>query len=314
MIKEALYYDEIYLIPKYSELSSRSEAETIVKLGENTFKLPIVPSNMKAVIDEKWAKYLSENGYFYVMHRFNGITVPFAEKANEQGWKTISISTGVNDESLQELCMLKVKECRIDYITIDVAHGHHSKVKNRIEEIRKIFPYAFIIAGNTSTPEATVALEEWGADATKCLIGTGSACSTKFQTGFHVPSFSCIQECAKVAKKPIFADGGAKHYGDIAKALVAGATFVMSGGMFAACTDSPAPEVDGKKRYFGNASAVAKGKNLHVEGFDLQIDNAGVSLEERLSEIKQALQSSISYAGGTDLSCFQGVNYVRINK
>jgi GMP reductase len=314
MIKEALYYDEIYLIPKYSELSSRSEAETIVKLGENTFKLPIVPSNMKAVIDEKWAKYLSENGYFYVMHRFNGITVPFAEKANEQGWKTISISTGVNDESLQELCMLKVKECRIDYITIDVAHGHHSKVKNRIEEIRKIFPYAFIIAGNTSTPEATVALEEWGADATKCLIGTGSACSTKFQTGFHVPSFSCIQECAKVAKKPIFADGGAKHYGDIAKALVAGATFVMSGGMFAACIDSPAPEVDGKKRYFGNASAVAKGKNLHVEGFDLQIDNAGVSLEERLSEIKQALQSSISYAGGTDLSCFQGVNYVRINK
>ncbi len=314
MIKEALYYDEIYLIPKYSELSSRSEADTTVKLGEKTFNLPIVPSNMKAVIDEKWAKYLSENGYFYVMHRFHGITVPFVEKANEQDWKTISISTGVNSESLEELCLLKVKGCRVDYITIDVAHGHHIKVKNRIEEIRKIFPYAFIIAGNTSTPEATVALEEWGADATKCLIGTGSACSTKFQTGFHVPSFSCIQECAKVAKKPIFADGGAKHYGDIAKALVAGATFVMSGGMFAACTDSPAPEVDGKKRYFGNASAVAKGKNLHVEGFDLQIENAGVSLEERLSEIKQALQSSISYAGGTDLSCFQGVNYVRINK
>lgn len=312
MIKEALYYDEIYLIPKYSELSSRSDADTSVKLGENTFKLPIVPSNMKAVIDEKWAKYLSENGYFYVMHRFNGITVPFVEKANEQGWKTISISTGVNDESLEELCMLKVKECRIDYITIDVAHGHHIKVKNRIEEIKKIFPYTFVIAGNTSTPEATVALEEWGADATKCLIGTGSACSTKFQTGFHVPSFSCIQECAKVAKKPIFADGGAKHYGDIAKALVAGATFVMSGGMFAACTDSPAPDINGKKRYFGNASAIAKGKNLHVEGFDLEIDNAGVSLEERLTEIHQALQSSISYAGGTDLSCFQGVNYVRI--
>ncbi|NBP12775.1 GMP reductase, partial [bacterium] len=65
MIKEALYYDEIYLIPKYSELSSRSEADTTVKLGEKTFNLPIVPSNMKAVIDEKWAKYLSENGYFY---------------------------------------------------------------------------------------------------------------------------------------------------------------------------------------------------------------------------------------------------------
>jgi len=267
---------------------------------------------MKAVINEEWAKWLSENEYFYVMHRFNGCTVPFVEKANNENWRTISISTGVNDESLEELCLLKVKGFRIDFITIDVAHGHHIKVKQRIEEIKKIFPDTFLIAGNTSTPEATEALEQWGADATKCLIGTGSACSTKYQTGFHVPSFSCIQECAIVAKKPIIADGGAKHYGDIAKALVAGATMVMSGGMFAACSDSPAPEVNGKKRYFGNASAIAKGKNLHVEGFDLQIEDAGISLEERLNEIQQALQSSISYAGGWDLRCFQHVKYVRI--
>jgi GMP reductase len=86
---------------------------------------------------------------------------------------------------------------------------------------------------------------------------------------------------------------------------------VMSGGMFASCNDSPAPFVDGKKHYFGNASATAKGQNLHVEGFDLQIEMAEVSLKERMYEIKQALQSSISYGGGRDLSCFQRVNYVR---
>jgi GMP reductase len=310
--KKGLYYNDIYLIPQYSELNSRSEADTSVVFGNRTFKLPIIPSNMLPSIDVKWAKWLSENDYFYVMHRFHGNTVSFVRNANEENWKTISISTGVNEDSLLELTMIKTYECRVDYITIDVAHGHHIKVKTRIEEIRRIFPDVFIIAGNTSSPESTMDLESWGADATKCLIGTGSACSTKHQTGFHVPSFSCILDCSHYAKKPIIADGGAKHYGDIAKALVAGATMVMSGGMFAACSDSPAPDIDGKKYYFGNASAKAKGKNLHVEGFDLQIENAGISLEERLIEIKQALQSSISYAGGKDLSSLTKVNYVTI--
>lgn len=311
-MQKSLYYDDVYLIPKYSELDSRSSADTSLTFGRNRFNLPIVPSNMKAVINEKWAEWLCDNHYFYVMHRFDAVTVPFVRNANDKEWDIISISTGVNDDSLFELQILHDDKCVIDYITIDVAHGHHIKVKQRIEQIKEMFPNTFIIAGNTSTPQATVDLEDWGADATKCLIGTGSACSTKYQTGFHVPSFSCLLECSYVAKKPIIADGGARHYGDIAKALVAGADMVMSGGMFAACTDSPAPDVDGKKRYFGNASAVAKGKNLHVEGFDLQIENAGVSLAERMIEIKQALQSSISYAGGTDLSAFQGVKYVTI--
>lgn len=308
-----LYYDDVYLVPKYSELNSRKKADTSIVFGDRKFNLPIVPSNMKGSIDAKWAKWLSENNYFYVMHRFHGVTVPFVEKANQENWRTISISTGVNDESLEELALIKTKGLHFDYVTIDVAHGHHIKVKNRIEEIRRIFgDDVFIIAGNTSTPQATVDLEDWGADATKCLIGTGSACSTKYQTGFHVPSFSCILDCSYVAKKPIIADGGAKYYGDIAKSLVAGATMVMSGGMFASCNDSPAPNTtDGKKHYFGNASATAKGQNLHVEGFDLHLENAGISLEERLNEIKQALQSSISYAGGNDLSSLQGVKYVR---
>jgi GMP reductase len=310
-MEKALYYDDIYLVPNYSELYSRKEADTTVVFGNSRFELPIIPSNMMSVINQEWAQWLCDNHYFYVMHRFNGCTVPFVRNANEQEWDTISISTGVNDDSFKELIQIKSDNLIVDYITIDVAHGHHIKVKNRIEQIKELFPNVFLIAGNTSSVEATLALEEWGADATKCLIGTGSACSTKYQTGFHVPSFSCIQSCSRYAKKPIIADGGAKYYGDIAKSLVAGATMVMSGGMFASCNDSPAPFVNGKKHYFGNASATAKGQNLHVEGFDLQIEMAEVSLKERMYEIKQALQSSISYAGGHDLSCFQKVNYVR---
>lgn len=311
MSKISLYYDDVYLVPQYSELSSRSEANTKVKFGNKKFNLPIIPSNMMGSISEKWAKWLSNNDYFYVMHRFNQCTIPFVEKANIENWKTISISTGVNSESHIELAEMASRNLRVDYILIDVAHGHHSKVKETINVSKNYFPNAFLIAGNTSTPEATTDLENWGADATKCLIGTGSACSTKLQTGFHVPSFSCLLDCCSVATKPVIADGGVKYYGDIAKALVAGATMCMSGGMFAACCDSPAPEIDGKKRYFGNASAAAKGKNINVEGFDLKIETSKLSLEQRLDEIRQALQSSISYAGGNDLSCFSSVEYVR---
>jgi GMP reductase len=312
MNKTALYYDDIYLIPKYSNLSSRKNADTSVVFGDKKFDLPIIPSNMMGSINKEWANWLSNNDIFYVMHRFSGCTIPFVEQANLNNWKIISISTGVNTESYSEIVEMAARGLRIDYITIDVAHGHHAKVKETIRNVKHYFPNVFLIAGNTATPEATKDLEDWGADATKCLIGTGSACSTKYQTGFHLPSFSCVMECASVAKKPIIADGGVKHYGDIAKALVAGATMIMSGGMFAACHDSPAPVIDGKKRYFGNASAVAKGQNLHVEGFDLKIEMLNISLKERIQEIKQALQSSISYAGGEDLKCFQGIEYVRI--
>jgi hypothetical protein len=173
-MKEALYYEDIFLVPKYSTLNSRSEADTSVEFGKYKFKLPIIPSNMLGSISVDWAKWLSQNWYFYVMHRFDGVTVPFVKKANEENWNFISISTGVNDESLDDLVLIKNYGFRVDYITIDVAHGHHIKVKNCIQEIRNIFGNSvYIIAGNTSTPQSTVDLEDWGADATKCLIGTG---------------------------------------------------------------------------------------------------------------------------------------------
>ena len=230
---KSLTYEDVYLVPKYSELETRQDADTNITLGEHTFRLPVLPSNMKTVIDEAWAEWFSKNGFFYMMHRFDNITVPFVKSANEKNFNIISISTGVNDDSYQELLNIHYNNWRVDYITVDVAHGHHMKVKNRIEEIRKIFPNVFIIAGNVTTAEGVEFLESSGADATKVGIGPGKACTTKYQTGFHVPIFSAIMECASVAKKPIFADGGVNHYGDVAKALTAGASFVMVGAMFA---------------------------------------------------------------------------------
>jgi GMP reductase len=135
-------------------------------------------------------------------------------------------------------------------------------------------------------------------------------------TGFHIPTLQSVQYANEVMIErgidiPIIADGGAKHYGDVAKAIRFGANMVMSGGWFASCIDSPARIVDGKKLYRGSTSYELKGKRNHIEGRQLELLE-GTTYEQRLQEIKEAIQSSISYAGGEDLSAFQTLEYGRI--
>lgn len=307
--RDALNYDNVFLVPRYSDLESRSQADTSVALGNYKFQLPIIPSNMETVIDENWSSFFSSNSYLYVMHRFNGVTLPFVRKANQEGWKLISISTGVNKESYEELNSIYKERLRVEFITVDVAHGHHSKVRAVMAHIRMLFPDVFIIAGNVTTPDAVADLTDWGANAIKVGIGPGRACTTRLQTGFHVPMFTAVKQCAEVSNLPIIADGGIKHYGDIAKALVAGADMVMCGSLFASCSDSPAPAVNGRKVYYGSASFAAKRENKHVEGMLLELEQS-ITLSEKLTEIKQALQSSISYAGGMTLSSLKYIDYV----
>ena len=155
--------------------------------------------------------------------------------------------------------------------------------------------------------EASKFLCDSGADCVKVGIGSGVICTTKLQTGFHIPMFTCIQDCAS-CDCDIMADGGIQYPGDVAKALTAGADFVMAGGLFACCSDSPATAVDGKKVYFGSTSMQAKQKSNHIEGRTVLIDS-DVCLEDKLFQLTQALQSSISYAGGIDLKGFRSVNY-----
>lgn len=328
-MSKSLSYDDVLLVPKYSELESRELANTSVDLCGYKFKLPCLPANMEDVIDTRMAKYLSENGYFYIYHRFGKgsgsdetemlNTVYFAKLANHENWKLISISTGVNSDSLKELLTIKALKLRVDFICIDVAHGHHIKVRNRIEWIKENLPNTKIIAGNIATFEACKDLYEWGADVVKVGIGQGSICTTRFQTGFSIPMFSCVDEInsnlmiysSPFAFIPIIADGGIKFIGDIPKALVAGATMVMSGKLFASCIDSPAQIVDGHKQYRGSTSFAAKKHNKHIEGKVVDLE-ADITVAERLQEIKEALQSSISYAGGNNLDAFKTVDYIQI--
>lgn len=155
-----------------------------------------------------------------------------------------------------------------------------------------------------------------GVDAIKVGIGGGSICTTRYMTGFHIPTLQSVWDANSAMMDggfdiPIIADGGAKHYGDVAKALAFGASMVMSGGWFASCIDSPAKIVDSKKIYRGSTSYELKGHKRHIEGRQLELDG-GTTYEQRLTEIKDAITSSISYAGGYDLSAFEDVKVGRI--
>lgn len=300
------HYKDVFLIPNYSELQTRSKASTFVDFGSRSFILPVIPSNMKCSIDINTARVLDRMGCLYIMHRFDINNLDFVKLANKENWKAVSISVGVNEGDYDVLTQIKNLNLRVDFITVDVAHGHHLLVKQMLTFLRQNFIKSYIIAGNIVTEPAAEDLTKWGAHALKVGIGQGYVCTTKDKTGFTYPMFSCVLELSK--KYVVIADGGIRSTGDIAKALAAGAKMVMCGGVFAKLKDSPAKTVnnpfDNKKykEYYGSASFQNKNKNKNIEGKTELVELEDKTYVEKIKEMQEDLQSAISYAGGTSIA------------
>jgi GMP reductase len=249
-----------------------------------------------------------------VMHRFDLDNVAFVRRMKEAG-AYASISVGVKQADYEAVDRLAAEGLVPDYVTIDIAHGHADTVRDMIFHLKKHLPSAFVIAGNVATPEAIIDLETWGADATKVGVGPGKVCITRMKTGFGTGGWqlSALKWCARVATKPIIADGGIREHGDIAKSVRFGATMVMIGSMLAGHEESPGQtvDVDGKlyKEYYGSASDFNKGEYKHVEGKRI-LEPVKGKLADTLREMEEDIQSSISYAGGTKLFDIRKVNYV----
>ncbi len=311
---EIFDYDNILLLPRKCRVQSRSECDAGVELGGRRFRLPVVPANMKTVVDEKICAWLAQNGYFYVMHRFDLDNLQFVREMRAQGCFA-SISLGIKQADYDTVDRLKAEGLVPEYITIDIAHGHSDSVRDMIAYLKQHLPQSFVIAGNVATPEAVIDLENWGADATKVGVGPGKVCITKLKTGFGTGGWqlSALKWCARVVTKPIIADGGIRSHGDIAKSVRFGATMVMIGSLFAGHEESPGKtvEVDGElyKEYYGSASDFNKGEYKHVEGKRILEPIKG-KLADTLVEMEQDIQSSISYAGGRKLMDIRKVNYV----
>ena len=331
-MKKSLNYKDVHLIPNHSTLPSRAMASTSIDLGKHTFALPVVPANMASCVSMEKATWLAGNGYFYIMHRF----YEYDEILN---WMRrmkncpdllpfVSISVGIKKRDVDLIHQIVDEKLRLDYVTVDVAHGDHEEAIMMMEFLKAvkklIMPDLFIIGGNIATPEAYIRISK-SVDAVKVGIACGASCITYNKTGFASPMFSTVKDINDVRREMnlslyepatsvaplIIADGGIGCNGDIAKALVAGADMVMCGSMFARCIDSPAqvdPTDPTKKMYFGSASAM-NGNKKNIEGKALSMPMNGMTYEQKMKEIREDLASAISYAGGSDLVAFSDVEY-----
>tara|TARA_R110000868_G_scaffold81071_7_gene229791 strand:+ start:88 stop:1107 length:1020 start_codon:yes stop_codon:yes gene_type:complete len=330
----AYSYKDIVLHPSYSEIRSRSSLDASVEFLGKTFKSAAIPANMKCTINFKKAKELSEAGYFYVLHRFYDYEDILDWMVENKDMKTISISVGVNTKDRDFIDRIVEKKVNVDFITIDVAHGHHVLVKNMITYINNKLKVN-IIAGNVGTYQAAKDLYDWGADAVKIGLSMGKSCTTYNCTGVGTPMFSAVSSIAKqkfskyvVHKQggiagqykdisiPVIADGQIREVGDVCKALVAGADMVMIGSEFAKCQDSPADIIGGpavgntnKKVFYGSASSTNKGHEGYVEGQTVYMDMRNETYLQYFDRINQGVQSCMSYAGVNKITSLTSMEF-----
>lgn len=314
-------YKDIVLQPAYSEVESRSSLDVSVEFLGKTFESVAIPANMKCTINFKKARELSEAGYFYVLHRFYDYEDILDWMIKNQEIETISISIGVNKKDYDFIDKIIEKDVGVDFITIDVAHGHHILVKKMITYIRDKLKVK-LIAGNVGTYEAAQDLYEWGADAVKIGLSMGKSCTTYNCTGVGTPMFSAVENIAEGKafewgdSIPIIADGQIREVGDVCKALVAGANMVMIGSEFAKCEDSPADIIGGpamgnidKKVFYGSASSTNKGHDGYVEGQTVYMDMRNETYIQYFERINQGIQSCMSYAGIDDITSLINMEY-----
>ena len=155
---EIFDYDNVLLLPRKCRVESRSECDASVELGGRSFRIPVVPANMKTVVDESICTWMAQNGYFYVMHRFDLDNLQFVRDMHAKGCYA-SVSLGVKPPDYATVDQLVAEGLCPEYITIDIAHGHADSVKAMIAYLKQHLPKAFVIAGNVATPEAIIDLE-----------------------------------------------------------------------------------------------------------------------------------------------------------
>jgi IMP dehydrogenase len=218
----------------------------------------------------------------------------------------------------------------VDALVLDIAHGHADHAIDAIHEVKAAWPDCQLVAGNVATAAGFADLAEAGADAVKVGIGPGFACTTRLVAGVGVPQLTAVLDCAEVARRggvPLIADGGIRRPGDVAKAIAAGASTVMVGGLFAGRTESPGEVVRRGGRLYkvfrGMASRSAAASRLAIEGPQDALDQyvpEGEEMEfplrgavaEVAGELLGGLRSGMSYVDALTIEeCWDKATFVR---
>jgi IMP dehydrogenase len=323
-MKEAFTFDDVALVPQFNNVPSRTEPSLETWLTR-TRKIgcPLLASNMDSVISEELAEILLGFDSVPIYHRFTSFEnqLKWVEKYGEKTF----VSCGI--QKLDDLFALLDKGAA--GVCVDVAHGHSERMMRHISEIKKRFPHKEVIAGNVCTSMAYHDLVNAGADAVKVGIGPGAACTTRIVTGFGVPQFTAIRECALIAEKlrvPLIADGGIRNSRDVVLALAAGASSVMIGKLFALTLESASlkrpsspSKVGLEAKYRGQASedfqkdyyGGLKDKTV-AEGVDFWAPVSG-GATELMEQLLGGIRSGMTYGGARNIKELQRkAEFVRV--
>jgi|TARA_R110000850_G_scaffold26711_5_gene76241 IMP dehydrogenase len=321
----ALTYDDVLLVPRFSDIESRSEIVLDSDLdNRRTLTLPIISSPMDTITGAAMASTMALNGGLGIIHRYNTpdeqASIVFTAKRisstiNKKD-NLVGAAIGVSGDYLDRA--RKLVKAGADIICIDIAHGHHILMQKAIRDVRTVVGTGIhIMAGNVATKEGYEDLSRWGADSVRCNVGGGSICSTRIQAGSGYPGLQTLFDCSSSdfsGRVPIIADGGIRNSGDIVKALAAGADFVMLGSLLSGTEETPSDtiEVGGETRkvYRGMASREAqlawRGKTSSLEGVATTVAHKG-SVEHTLSDLERGIRSGLSYSGARTIEDFQTV-------
>ena len=337
MRKKALTYDDIQLVPRYSNIVTRKDInlKTLVSRRYGLL-MPLVAAPMDTVCDGTMAFSMFLMGGVGCIHRFmtideqadqvsllynkiygDGFGGPFENwGVMLDDWHSeikevpIMCAIGVKEEDKERA--KRVTEAGANILVIDVAHGHHINVINMIKWCKEnLSEHVDIIAGNIATGDAAMDLEKAGADGLRVGIGGGSLCTTRIKTGFGVPNVTSIVDVCENCTIPVMADGGIRTSGDISKALAIGASTVMLGSLLAGTKESPGKIIETPqglfKRYRGSASLETKVANgqaeRNVEGESTTIPFKG-GVEFIVGGLLDGVKSAFSYGGASCLDEF----------
>ena len=334
-IKESLTFDDVLLLPRYSDVLP-SETDISLKLTKKiSLKVPFLSSAMDTVTESEMAIALANAGGIGIIHRNLNIKSQTKELVRVKKKKlNVGAAIGTNIEDLERAKSLIDNGC--DLIVIDTAHGHSKKVLDTLTRLKKINFKVPICVGNIATGEAAKKLYNSGADIIKVGIGPGSICTTRMVAGIGVPQISAIMDVKKELKNKnikIISDGGIKFSGDIAKALAAGADAIMMGSIFAGTQESPGKKFKLKGKIYkiyrgmGSIGAMSSGsanryfqKNFKdkskfvPEGVEGRVEFKG-KVSEIIYQLKGGLRSSMGYIGARNLSQIsKNAKFIKITK
>ena len=334
-IKEALTFDDVLLLPKYSNVLPANTNIHLQLTKKILLKVPFLSSAMDTVTESNMAIAIALEGGMGVIHRNLEIKKQSYEVRKVKNKKLyVGAAVGTNPEDLDRAKSLI--SSGVDLIVIDTAHGHSEKVLKILSKIKKISKEIPICVGNIATKEAAIKLYNSGADIIKVGIGPGSICTTRMVAGIGVPQISAIMEVKKALYKKkikIISDGGIKFSGDIAKALAAGADAIMMGSIFAGTDESPGKKfkIKGKlyKQYRGMGSIGAmsagsanryfqknfKDKSKFVpEGVEGRVEYKG-KVSKIIYQLQGGLRSSMGYIGAKNLKDInKKAKFIKITK